>query len=83
MVDAVEPRIQEQLAACPSMPVTVIAERVGWAHAIRVRTTDAPWPLVLLVVDGWPKFVGSTSNKAAATRSTPWSVSCVRGLPPA
>jgi hypothetical protein len=27
----VEPRIRELLAAWPTMPATVIAERVGWA----------------------------------------------------
>jgi transposase len=30
VVDAVEPRIRELLAACPTMPATVIAERIGW-----------------------------------------------------
>lgn len=29
-VDAFEPRIREQLRAVPTMPATVIAERVGW-----------------------------------------------------
>ena len=29
-VDAVEPQIRELLAACPRMPATVIAERIGW-----------------------------------------------------
>src|SRR5690349_9628470 len=36
VVDAVEPRIRELLRAYPRMPATVIAERVGWAHSIRV-----------------------------------------------
>jgi transposase len=36
VVDAVEPRIRELLAAWPTMPATVIAERIGWAHSIRV-----------------------------------------------
>lgn len=36
VVDAVEPRIRELLAAVPTMPATVIAERVGWEHSIRV-----------------------------------------------
>jgi transposase len=35
-VDAVEPRIRELLAAWPSMPATVVAERVGWQRSIRV-----------------------------------------------
>ena len=30
VVDAFEPRIREQLRACPTMPATVIAERIGW-----------------------------------------------------
>jgi transposase len=36
VVDAVEPRIREQLQAWPTMPATVIAERVGWEYSIRV-----------------------------------------------
>ncbi len=36
VVDAVEPRIRELLAAWPTMPATVIAERIGWEHSIRV-----------------------------------------------
>jgi transposase len=34
-VDAVEPRIRELLQAFPSMPATVIAERIGWTRSIR------------------------------------------------
>jgi len=30
MVDVVEPRIRELLQAYPTMPATVIAERIGW-----------------------------------------------------
>ena len=30
VVDAVEPRIRELLQAFPTMPATVIAERIGW-----------------------------------------------------
>ena len=29
-MDAVEPRIRELLQAYPTMPATVIAERIGW-----------------------------------------------------
>src|SRR5215475_9901931 len=36
VVDAVEPRIRELLAAYPTMPATVIAERIGWTRSIRV-----------------------------------------------
>jgi transposase len=36
IVDAVEPRIRELLQACPTMPATVIAERIGWTRSIRV-----------------------------------------------
>lgn len=36
IVDEVEPRIRELLAAWPTMPATVIAERVGWSRSIRV-----------------------------------------------
>jgi transposase len=35
-VDEVEPRIRELLRAWPSMPATVIAERIGWSHSIRL-----------------------------------------------
>ena len=36
IVDEVEPRIRELLAAYPTMPATVIAERIGWERSIRV-----------------------------------------------
>lgn len=36
IVDAVEPRIRELLASYPTMPATVIAERIGWDRSIRV-----------------------------------------------
>jgi transposase len=36
VVDVVEPRIKELLRACPTMPATVIAERIGWTRSIRV-----------------------------------------------
>jgi transposase len=36
VVDAVEPRIRELLAAYPTMPATVIAERIGWDRSVRV-----------------------------------------------
>jgi len=39
IVDGVEPRIRELLAAYPSMPATVIAERVGWDRSIRVLSS--------------------------------------------
>jgi len=35
-VDAFEPRIRELLRAYPTMPATVIAERVGWDRGLRV-----------------------------------------------
>ena len=36
IVDVAEPRIRELLAAYPTMPATVIAERIGWERSIRV-----------------------------------------------
>jgi transposase len=36
VVDAVEPRIRELLAAYPTMPATVIAERIGWDRGLTV-----------------------------------------------
>jgi len=34
-VDPFEPRIRELLQAYPTMPATVIAERIGWPHSMR------------------------------------------------
>jgi len=39
LVDAVEPRIRELLAVTPTMPATVVAERIGWEHSIRILRT--------------------------------------------
>jgi transposase len=36
IVDPVEPRIRELLRACPTMPATVIAERIGWTRSLTV-----------------------------------------------
>ena len=36
VTDAAEPRIRELLAAYPTMPATVIAERIGWDRSVRV-----------------------------------------------
>jgi transposase len=36
IVDVVEPRIRELLQAYPTMPATVIVERIGWTRSIRV-----------------------------------------------
>jgi transposase len=36
IVDEVEPQIRELLRAYPTMPATVIAERIGWTRSIRV-----------------------------------------------
>jgi len=36
IVDEVEPRIRELLAAWPTMPATVIAERIGWDRSLTV-----------------------------------------------
>jgi transposase len=36
VVDGVEPRIRELLAAWPTMPATVIAERIGWTRGLTV-----------------------------------------------
>src|SRR3954467_13822525 len=35
IVAEAEPRIRELLAAYPTMPATVIAERIGWERSIR------------------------------------------------
>lgn len=39
IVDAVEPRIRELLQATPTMPATVVAERIGWTRSIRVLSS--------------------------------------------
>jgi transposase len=36
VVDAVEPQIRELLHKTPTMPATVIAERIGWEHGLTV-----------------------------------------------
>lgn len=36
LVDEVEPRIRELLISCPTMPATVIAQRIGWEHSLTV-----------------------------------------------
>jgi len=36
LVDAVEPQVRALLAGCPTMPATVIAQRIGWAHSLTV-----------------------------------------------
>ncbi len=36
VVDEVEPRIRELLVAWPTMPATVIAERIGWDRSLTV-----------------------------------------------
>ena len=36
IVDAAEPWIRELLKAYPTMPATVIAERIGWDRSVRV-----------------------------------------------
>ncbi len=36
IVDAAGPAIREQLALCPTMPATVVAERIGWERSITV-----------------------------------------------
>ena len=36
VVDPVEPRIRELLQAWPTMPATVVAERIGWQHSLTV-----------------------------------------------
>ena len=36
LVDGVEPQIRELLRETPTMPATVIAERIGWEHGLTV-----------------------------------------------
>jgi transposase len=36
LVDAVEPQVRELLESWPTMPATVIAERIGWLHSLTI-----------------------------------------------
>jgi transposase len=36
LVDAVEPQVRGLLASCPTMPATVIAQRIGWQHSLTI-----------------------------------------------
>ncbi len=36
LVDAVDRQIRELLQAWPTMPATVIAERIGWTHSLTI-----------------------------------------------
>ncbi|MET1004335.1 MAG: IS21 family transposase, partial [Propionibacteriaceae bacterium] len=36
LVDEVEPQIRALLASWPTMPATVIAERIGWSHSLTI-----------------------------------------------
>jgi len=52
VVDAFEPRIRELLRAVPTMPATVIAERIGWPYAIRTLSGRvAEWRAAYLPPD--------------------------------
>ncbi len=42
VVDAVEPEILELLREFPDMAATVVAERIGWQHSIRVLRERVP-----------------------------------------
>ncbi len=44
VVDEVEPRIPELLQAYPTMPATVIAQRIGWRRSIRVLSARVADP---------------------------------------
>jgi hypothetical protein len=39
-VDAFEPEIRKLLKDCPTMPATVIAERVGWERGITLKERE-------------------------------------------
>lgn len=36
LIDAVELAVRELLAGCPTMPATVIAQRIGWGHSLTI-----------------------------------------------
>ena len=41
VVDEFEPRIRELLRSIPTMPATVIAERVGWSRSLMILRTGS------------------------------------------
>jgi transposase len=63
---AFEPRVRELLAAFPSMPATVIAERAGWPYSVRTLSGKAAqWRPAYLP----PDPASRTSYAAGRSRS--------------
>jgi transposase len=58
VVDGVEPRIRELLAAWPTMPATVVAERIGWSSSIRTlsgRVAELSTCLKMIISACWTR----------------------------
>ncbi len=56
LTDAAEPRIRALLKDVPTMPATVIAERIGWEHSSAILRAK----VALLSLDP-PMLIGATS----------------------
>ena len=70
VVDEGEPRIRELLTAWPTMPATVIAERIGWGHSSRVLSARvAELRPVFVPVDPFP---GSGSRPGRSCSAIFW-----------
>jgi transposase len=68
VVDAVEPRIRELWRAYPTMPATVIAERIGWTRSVLVlRARVAELRPVYLPPDRPAARVASRARSRSAT----------------
>jgi transposase len=79
IVDAVEPRVRELLQAWPTMPTTVIAERIGWDRSIRVlRDRVAELRPVYLPPDPASRTAYAAGESPSATCGSPTS-SCRSG----
>jgi transposase len=61
VVDGVEPRIRELLKAVPTMPSTVIAERIGWTRGLTVLNER--------VAELRPAYLPPDSERHSHTRS--------------
>jgi transposase len=79
LVDEVEPRIRELLRVTPTMPATVVAERIGWEHSIRtLRTRVSDLRPVYLPPDPASRTIYEAGSWRSSTSGSPTS-SCRSG----
>jgi transposase len=86
IVDAVEPRIRELLAVWPTMPATVIAERIGWTRGLtvlkdRIRELR-PAYLPPDPASGTPMRLGRSLSVICGFRRSPCRLASARPVPP-